>query len=111
MQELGGRVEAAEHVHKDLPVAGRLGVDDAAGVGHGGGQGQLTEHVLAGLKRPQDVLGVQPGGQADVDQVDGGVVVDAGHLGVVAKPNCSAKDRSLAGVRPTTTSLTWGWAW
>jgi hypothetical protein len=79
-RKLGGRVEAAEHVHEHLPVAGRLGVDDAAGVGHGGGQRQLTQHVLAGLKRAQDVFGVQPGGQADVDQVDSGIVVDAGHL-------------------------------
>jgi hypothetical protein len=37
--------------------------------------------MLAGLKRPQDVLGVQPGGQADVDQVDSGIVVDAGQVG------------------------------
>jgi hypothetical protein len=81
VQELGGRVEAAEHVHEDLPVAGRGSVNDAPGVVHGGGQGQLTEHVLSGLKRPQDVLGVQRGGQAHVDQLDGGVVVDAGWVG------------------------------
>jgi hypothetical protein len=47
VQDLGGRIEAAEHVHEHLPVAGRLGVDDAAGVVHGGGQRQLTQHVLA----------------------------------------------------------------
>ena len=37
--------------------------------------------MLAGRQRPGDVLGVHRGGQAHVDQVDGGVVVDAGHLG------------------------------
>jgi hypothetical protein len=37
--------------------------------------------VLASGQRPQGVLGVQPGGQADVDQLDGGVVVDAGQVG------------------------------
>jgi hypothetical protein len=52
VQELGGGVEAAEHVDEDLPVAGRVGVEDAAGVVHGGGQWQLAEHVLAGSKRP-----------------------------------------------------------
>jgi hypothetical protein len=37
--------------------------------------------MLAGSKRPQGVLGVQRGGQAHIDQVDGGVVVDAGPVG------------------------------
>jgi hypothetical protein len=63
VQELGGRVEAAEHVDEDVPVAGRLGVEDAVGVGHGGGQRELTEHVLAGSQGPQGVVGVQRGGR------------------------------------------------
>jgi hypothetical protein len=63
VQDLGGRVEAGEHVDEDLPVAGGVGVDDAAGVGHGGGQWQLAEHVLAGIQRPDDVVGVQRGGR------------------------------------------------
>jgi len=58
VQELGGRVEAAEHVDEGLPVAGVVGVDDALGVGHGGRQRQLAQHVLAGIQCPQDVLGV-----------------------------------------------------
>jgi hypothetical protein len=37
--------------------------------------------VLASAQRPGDVLGVQQGGQADIDQLDGGVVVDAGQVG------------------------------
>jgi hypothetical protein len=37
--------------------------------------------MLADRQRPQGVLGVQPGGQAHIDQVDGRVVVDAGQVG------------------------------
>jgi hypothetical protein len=68
--------------------------------------------VLAGRQRAGDVLGVQRGGQADVDQVDGRVVVDAVRSVVVGQPNSSATASSLAGVRPnTTTWLTLGWLW
>jgi len=49
------------------PIAGRLGVDDALGVGHGGGQRQLTQHVLAGRQGPQDMLDVHRGGQAHIN--------------------------------------------
>jgi hypothetical protein len=68
--------------------------------------------VLAGRKRPQGVLGVQPGGQADVDQVDGGVVVDAGWIGGGGVAELLGEGLQLGRVRPkTTTSLTWGWLW
>jgi hypothetical protein len=43
------------------------GGDDAAGVLERVGQRQLDEHVVACLHGPHGDLGVQPGGQADVD--------------------------------------------
>jgi hypothetical protein len=57
-------------------VAGGVGVDDALGVGEVVGEGELAEHVPAGIEAAEDVFGVQLGGQAHVDQIDRGVVVD-----------------------------------
>ena len=75
-------------------------------------QGQLAEHVLAGLEasgpRGRRAAGV---GRHTSIEVDGAVAVDLARSVVVANPNSAANLRSFAGVRPkTTTSSTSGWA-
>jgi hypothetical protein len=82
------------------------------GVFEGSGPRQLDEHVLAGLHRPHGDVGVQPGGQADVDQVHRQVGDQPVQIGGGGEPELAADRGELVRVRPkTTTSSTSGrWA-
>jgi hypothetical protein len=95
VQQLGAGIEASEHVDEHVLVAGGVGVDDALGVGEVVGGGKLAEHVLAGIEAADDVFGVQPGGQAHVDEIDGRVVIDRVQFGRRGEPELGAYLREL----------------
>jgi hypothetical protein len=112
VQLLGAGIEASGHVDEHVLVAGGVGVDDVLGVGEVVGEGKLAEHVLAGIEAAHDVVGVQLGGQAHVDEIDGRVVIDRGQLSGRGDPNSAAIFSSFDWVRPKTmTSSTAGWRW
>jgi hypothetical protein len=62
--------------HQPAPGA-PAGVDHLPALGRRHGHRLLAEHVLAGLRRPHGVLGVQRDRQDHVHRVDRGVVAEA----------------------------------
>jgi hypothetical protein len=60
----------------------------------------VDEHLLARVEGPPDMVGVQRGGQAHIDQIDVGVVVDRVDVGAGGEPELGA-DRSELGRRAT----------
>jgi hypothetical protein len=96
-QVLISGAEPGEHVHERLPPGRPLGRHDAAGVLQSGGQRQLDEHILAGLHGAHRDVGVQPGGQADVDQVHRRVGDDGVQVGADGEAELAADRRQLPG--------------
>ena len=95
-QVLIGRAEPGEHVH-ERPATGRqLDRHDAARNLECPGQRQLDEHVPAGLHGAHGNLGVQPGGQADVDQVHRRVGDERVKVGRGGEPELAVDPGQLA---------------
>jgi hypothetical protein len=59
--------------------------DDALALADGHAHGLFAEHVLAGLRRHDRILGVQSSGRDDVHDVDVWIVGDARKRGVIVE--------------------------